>query len=198
MPRDPRYIRLADRLTDGIVADLNTGFAIAGLDVQEYPEDPAQQAYVRSQMHAGVIEAASAEEFNTIQNTNEPMRAATADNPPDPSNWQENRIQAAAKETRRKLANARQIDYSDPEWDPLRGRSLLDADLNYEQDQARREALVKQIDEEGLDSTDPEEQIARTGASVRRTSKSKKATRPGGETVGVGEATGGSEGGSGS
>lgn len=183
MPRDPKFIRLADRLTNGIVADLNTGFSIAGLDVQEFPEEADQASYVRGQMHAGVIEAASAEEYKIIRGTDEPMRAATEDNPTPTSNWQENRIQQAAKETRRKLDSSRQADYNDPEWDPLRGRSLLDRDISYEEDQERREAVAQQVEEEGLDSTDPEEQIARAGTPARRASKKGSASRPGGETV---------------
>lgn len=64
----PSYVRLNDRLARGCLADVggNSGWSISGADVQEYPEDPLAQRFVRNQIRQGNLEEASRAEYEAI------------------------------------------------------------------------------------------------------------------------------------
>lgn len=66
---DPKFVRLADHLTRGMRADLNSGFSIAGLDVVAMPdpdEEPEQYAYVKGEINTGRLESASQAEYDEV------------------------------------------------------------------------------------------------------------------------------------
>lgn len=65
----PKYIRLADHLTRGMRADINSGFSIAGYDVKEAPDQedyPEQAAFVKRELSAGRLEQASKAEYDEV------------------------------------------------------------------------------------------------------------------------------------
>lgn len=59
----PEYVRLANRLTNGLVVDMESGWSISGKDVQPYPERAAQATFVKSRLNRGILEPATAEEY---------------------------------------------------------------------------------------------------------------------------------------
>jgi hypothetical protein len=130
---DPKYVRLADHLTRGMRADLNSGFSIAGFDVVEMPdkeEEPEQYKFVRSEIASGRLEQASKAEYEEVHpdlyadlgvEVERPalvVQAAPA--------VQETHIQAAAAKGARKVRAAR----AEVSEDAL------------EADEARREAAI--------------------------------------------------------
>lgn len=65
----PKYVRLADHLSRGMRADIQSGFSISGLDVVEAPDQeasPRQAAFVKRELAAGRLEAASKAEFDEV------------------------------------------------------------------------------------------------------------------------------------
>lgn len=69
MAKDPKYVRLCDRLAfNGSWTDIESGFSIGGLDVQEFPSDdkPRQKVAVQKALRQGILEEASKEEFDKI------------------------------------------------------------------------------------------------------------------------------------
>lgn len=65
----PKYVRLAQHMLLGCQVDINTGWGISGRDVQEVPDDPDIQAYVRFGINRGIFEEASAAEYEEVQAT---------------------------------------------------------------------------------------------------------------------------------
>jgi hypothetical protein len=66
---EAKYVRLADHLTRGMRADLNSGFSLTGLNVLPMPDKDAQPRaydYVRRELAAGRMEAASKAEFDEV------------------------------------------------------------------------------------------------------------------------------------
>lgn len=111
---DPKYVRLADHLTRGMRADLNSGFSIAGYDVVEMPdkeEEPEQYKFVRSEIASGRLEAASKAEYEEVHPDLyeslgvEVERATVVQAAPL---VQETHIQAAAAKGARKVRAARE------------------------------------------------------------------------------------------
>lgn len=174
---NPSYVRLVDRLTNGLVCDLETGWSIAGYDVQPFPEDAAEGAFVRSKLYEGVLEAAGKAEYQEITEANEEIAAnrVVDQNYEQSSSWQENVIQRHAKEVRGKLKEARAADAVDADYDPYSGRSLLDTTQSPEVEAERREAAIAEAKELGLDDDDPEVQVARSGGQVPRGAKGRRA-----------------------
>lgn len=69
MAKDPKYVRLPDRLVGGIVADVlgNSDWSIGGNDVRKFPEDDEFAAeFVRSQLRNGNLEPASKAEWEEL------------------------------------------------------------------------------------------------------------------------------------
>lgn len=66
----PKYVRLTQHMLLGCHVDINTGWGISGRDVQEVPDNPAVQAFVRAAQSRGILEEASEEEYNEIQEAN--------------------------------------------------------------------------------------------------------------------------------
>lgn len=180
MPTNPKFVRLVDRLTNGMYADLDSGWSISGYDVKEFPEDNNQGRVVRSAIHSGILEAASQAEFDEIREADAELEANRQIESPveKASNWQENRIQAQAKATRQKLQEARAADADDEDYDPYQGRSLLDRDISDEANEERRAALLEEADDLDLGTDDPEVQVGRsTGNLPRGSKKAAKATK---------------------
>lgn len=70
MADTPKYVRLADRLKTRTQVDLNSGFTISGLDVKEVPDRkkyPNAHRYIREKLARGVLEPASAAEYEEVQ-----------------------------------------------------------------------------------------------------------------------------------
>jgi hypothetical protein len=134
--KDPKYIRLAHRLIRGNVTDLRSGFSIAGLDVQPFPEDQKQAAFVRSQTRLGKIEEATEDEFKAVDEVDydfmaaqnieiEPMKVKAT--------FQEAAIGKAARAARERATTSR-------------GIGPIGTAAAYAADQRRREAIAEQGD----------------------------------------------------
>lgn len=110
---DPTYVKLPERAWSGMMADLETGWSISGLDVKEFPdseEEGDEAAFVRSALRYGNLEAATAAEYEAVQSAHE----AVAKVAPDPkaeigqqSPWNEAAIQKASRRERSKLLRKR-------------------------------------------------------------------------------------------
>lgn len=69
---DPQYVRLASRLTSGTQVDLNTGWSISGMDVKPFPKENSEAArFVRSRMNRSILEPATEQQYNFVQEANE-------------------------------------------------------------------------------------------------------------------------------
>jgi hypothetical protein len=131
---DPKYVRLNDALSRGMRADLNSGFSIAGLDVQPMPdqdEEPRRYDYVRSELRAGRLEGASKAEYDEVHpDVLKDMgvkveRTVKVEAPP----VQESHIQREARKARRKILASRDTGEA--------------AEAALEADEERRAAAVK-------------------------------------------------------
>lgn len=60
----PKYVRLTNRLSTGLIVDMDSGWSISGRDVQPFPEDADQARYVKGRLNQGVLEPASEEEYD--------------------------------------------------------------------------------------------------------------------------------------
>lgn len=160
MANDPGFVRLANRLTGGMIADVDggSGWSIAGLDVRKFPKDNKQAArFVRQNLVAGKLEPASRAEWDEAHDKS--VEEALAEQDPDwrkNAGHQEAQIQRAAQAATDKL------------------RSKLDADeeAEYEEFLAWREKDLKERLDSQDDSDDPEEQVERTNPS-RKTAASR-------------------------
>lgn len=105
MPKnDPSYVKVAERINDSIVLDVESAWSISGLDVKEFPKDDARAAnFVRGRLRAGALEEASKAEFEEVQSLNK----KSEQNPPLESGLQEGRLQTEAAEARTKLTAKR-------------------------------------------------------------------------------------------
>lgn len=159
MPNDPKYVRLANRLSLQTIADIaeyGSGWSISGLDVKEFPDDEAAR-YVRLKLGQGVLEPATQAEFDEVHDDEETI--AVVDRYRDasqPHPWQESAVQAAHAKRRRVIESSR---YEEEETDE-------------EADAERRQAILEEQDELGLGTDDPEEQVGRTARGGPRAKKS--------------------------
>jgi hypothetical protein len=112
----PKYVRLPDELYLGIVADINSGWKISGLEVKETPSDENDPAFkfVRTALRAGRIEPASREEFEFLQNhyaevtdMTAPVAAGEAQ-----GTWNEPAIAKKMRDDRRELVRLRNADHA--------------------------------------------------------------------------------------
>lgn len=166
MADDPKYVRLATRLSRGMVCDVQgSGWSISGLDVRKFPEGNVAARFVRSRLNAGLLEPASKSEWEEAHDTSleEEVLSQNPDYRTTASAVQEGRVQRAAREAQEKLASGRDADY---EAERDEQRELIEED---------RQARLKEQEEMDLMTDDPEKQKARTAGQVpTRSSKAKK------------------------
>lgn len=70
----PNFVRLANRLTSGMVTDMESGWSIAGLDVRTVPDkkkDPAARRFIRKALLDGRLEPASQAEWDEVHETSQ-------------------------------------------------------------------------------------------------------------------------------
>lgn len=146
MANDPKYVRLSNRLSYGMQADVDgSGWSISGLDVKEFPSSDGAARYVRKMLRDGKLEPASRAEFDEVQEGNKAVEKVS---------HQESQVQGEAMRAHRSLLASRGIGE-----DPV-------GDHEDEMD-AYQERLDAQDDDD-----DPEEQVARTNPT-RATPKAK-------------------------
>lgn len=111
MADNPNYVRLAARLTNGIVADLDSGWSIAGMDVRSFPSkktNPLAARFVRKALADGRLEPASQAEWEEVHDdealVNEAVEGRTK---PKSVGVQEAHIQREAAAGRARLEAAR-------------------------------------------------------------------------------------------
>lgn len=156
MANDPKYVKLADRLVRGNVTDLRSGFSIAGLDVQEFPEQPAQQTFVRQAIRAGKVEEASKDEFEAVSADDVDLYAAQGfevERPKIKATWQEGAAHAVASHHRARVHEVRGLVGGDP-------------NAHHGSSKTRREALLKQqeaIEKNGAEASTSERFETTTG-----------------------------------
>lgn len=66
MPRDPKFVALANHLKGVCQVDIDSGWGISGRDVRAFPEDPGAQTYVRSGLQRGIFEEAGQAEWDEV------------------------------------------------------------------------------------------------------------------------------------
>jgi hypothetical protein len=119
MANMPSYVRLAPRLTKGMVADLESGWTIGGLDVRRTPEKqkaPGAYKFVRKALADGRLEAASQAEWEEVHDTEEIEGEALVGRPRATTlNSQEAHVQRAAAEGRQRIEASRRAASSDSE-----------------------------------------------------------------------------------
>lgn len=77
MAKDPGHVRLAERLNDRVLADVNSGWSISGLDVKEFPDPskyPNAARFVRDKLKRGALEPASKAEYEEVEESYEESR----------------------------------------------------------------------------------------------------------------------------
>lgn len=157
---DPKFVRLADHLSRGMRADINSGFSIAGLDVVPMPDkedNPEAYAYVKREISAGRLESASQAEYDEVHPDVyaalgvEVKREAVVQVAPP----QETAIQAEALKAGRAIRASRQAQSDEDGFDA---------------DQERREALLEQ--QQAADDED----APRARKAARKASRASRAT----------------------
>lgn len=148
MANDPKYVRLAEHLTRGMRADLNSGFSIAGYDVVEMPdkdEEPERYKFVKGELNVGRMEAASKAEYEEVHpdlydslgiEVERPTLTVAAPVP------QETQIQAAAQKAGRKVRQGRSTTPEDVlSADEERRKAAIKASKAFEKGKGADEAL---------------------------------------------------------
>lgn len=107
-----QYVRLAKRLEKGIVADLDSGWSIAGLDVRQVPakeDNPLAAKFVKKALADGRLEAASKAEWDEVHDTEAVEREAVEGRKrAGHVNSQEAHIQREAAKQNRKISESRE------------------------------------------------------------------------------------------
>lgn len=136
MPNDPSYVRLANRLTRGMVADVETGWSIAGLDVRRFPEGKQAARFVRLQLREGKLEPASKAEWEEVHDdpVEQAMLAQRPDFRKEASRHQEAVVQRAATQGTRRLVENRSADEEEDPEDRIAARKARIAQQNEEDD----------------------------------------------------------------
>jgi hypothetical protein len=171
MSDDPKYVRLATRLQDGIVADVNgSGWSIAGLDVRKFPDDKdrAAQRFVRACLNNGKLEPSSKAEWdeaheNPAGEEYESQQKSRPDIKKDVPPIQESKLQKAAAEASAALREKRGVDEE----------AQFQEDL--EADHEDRRQRLQEAEDAGMNTDDPEEQKSISGGQVKGKGKKKKA-----------------------
>lgn len=131
----PSHVRLAERLNRGIVADIEggSGWSIAGLDVKKVPDEkkePGAHRFVTTALRQGKLEAASAGEYQEVQEANGLIAEAAAYNPDEGESLNEAAVQAAVAEARVALseqaaARAEKGDEAEDDFDGMTRDELV-------------------------------------------------------------------------
>lgn len=190
MPRenDPDYVRLSKRMSRGIVADIGkSGWSISGLDVKPFPEDDDvdEQKYVRRLVNNGTLEPCSKAEYEEVH----PEASEDADSDNDGEAFvravetvlsggrRKNGIQEAQVQKRIQRDHARLAAKRDEAEDSEDDED--DGEFITESPSERRARLIEAQKEAGLDTDDPEEQVAaKRGTAVKpKSAKAKKAAK---------------------
>lgn len=112
----PQFVRLPDELYLGIVADLETGWSIAGLDIKPSPTDESSPEYkfVQTALRQGKLEPASQGEWDFLQEHHErvidlatPVAAGEA-----LGTWNEPAMQSTMRDDRKQLVKLRNEDHA--------------------------------------------------------------------------------------
>lgn len=141
---DPSYVRLASRLSRGLIADVHrSGWSIAGLDVRKFPEDPQAAKFVRKALNDGKLEPASKGEWEDAHDDGGFAETVIEQNPDFGNSPQEAKIRIAARAAQEKLKESRQPDL-DPEEE-------YDRNVRQPRQQRARTTSVEAVDEESLD-----------------------------------------------
>lgn len=170
MASNPSYVRLSDRMTNGMVADLDSGFKISGFDVQAFPESREAARFVRRKMNAGVIEPATQAEYSEAHPDDEEsedeaqarsmvdlVRAASGQG----GGRQEHLLRQKEMGRHDAIRSARRRAQLEEEGVEVDDDADTD-EMEYAGHKARREALAKEQEEDNLGTDDPEEQEERT------------------------------------
>lgn len=116
--KDPKFVRLANLHTHGMLADITdygSLWSISGFEVKPFPNadlDPEAAAFVRAKMQRGVIEEASSDEYDEQQDAGDALRAAHLKSlgdrlGSDNANVQEATLQDIVRTTQRSIINRR-------------------------------------------------------------------------------------------
>jgi hypothetical protein len=167
---DPTYVRLATRLQEGIVADvLGTGWSIAGLDVRKFPSSKNRQAqrFVRLCLNQGKLEPASKAEWdeahdNPAGDEYAAQQKSRPDIRKDVPPIQESKLQKVAAEAAEELRSKRGVD----------AEAEFQEDL--EADRQDRLERLREAEEAGMNTDDPEEQKAISAGQKKGGKKGKK------------------------
>lgn len=165
MADDPKYVRLATRLSRGMVCDVKgSGWSISGLDVRQFPTTPQAARFVRAKLNAGVLEPASKSEWDEAHDDalEKEVLAQNPDYREKASAVQEGRLQRVAREQQAKLAERLSAD-AEAEEEELR-----------ELEQEDREARLQEQKDADLMTDDPQKQKDRTAGLVAPKKKSGK------------------------
>lgn len=145
---DPKYVRLADHLTRGMRADLNSGFSIAGYDVVEMPnkdDEPEKYKFVKGELNVGRMEAASKAEYEEVHPDLYDSLGIAVERPTltvQAAAPQETQIQAAAQKAGRKVRQGRATTPEDVlEADEERRKAAIKASKAFEKGKGADEAL---------------------------------------------------------
>lgn len=169
MSDSPKYVRLAARLSDGIVADVfGSGWSIAGKDVKEFPEDKAAARFVRQGLDSGKLEPASKAEHEEVHGVeNEAEAEMLKQNPDFGKNLQEHKLREATAEGAERLGAGVEARLAEEE----------EAELAAAEED--RQARLAAQEEAGLNDDDIERQQAGTEkrSSVSKAKKTKKSAK---------------------
>lgn len=175
----PEYVRLADHMVHGLVVDMETGWSISGYDVKEYPEDADQAKFVRQKINAGIVEPATAAEYEAAHPQEEQdEQAAEAEHLVQlvkaaagrGGGAQEHKMRAKHQGSHSEVVRQRQLA-------TLRAQGVDvdddEADLDFAEDKARREAAAAEAEENDELNDDPEAQKERSATRAPK-AKGKK------------------------
>jgi hypothetical protein len=132
----PKYVRLADHLSRGMRADLNSGFSLSGYNVVESPDEETEAeaaAFVKRELAAGRMEGASKAEFDEVHpDLLDTLGYEVERKVSLPIAPQEGHIQREVRGAHRAMRA---------------GRSTEAGESAFEADEARREALIEDAKE---------------------------------------------------
>lgn len=66
MPRDPKYVALANHLKSSVQVDIDSGWGISGRDVRKFPDDTGAADFVRTGLQRGIFEECSKAEWDEV------------------------------------------------------------------------------------------------------------------------------------
>lgn len=148
MAENPNYVRLAPRLVRGMVADVESGWSIAGLDVRKFPDKkttPGAARFVKKALADGRLEPASKAEWDEVHDTEDVERESLEGRPrATTKNLQEAHVQRAAREGARRIVQSRSDNDPDDDSDDDEGDDL---------DGLKKHQLVSLAESMGLDAS---------------------------------------------